>query len=44
LLYHVAVLLHARDLGWEDVIAVLRQRHQARAPDARFPRQPRKAP
>jgi phosphoribosyl-ATP pyrophosphohydrolase/phosphoribosyl-AMP cyclohydrolase len=34
LLYHVAVLLHARGLGWDDVIAVLQQRHQPRTLDA----------
>ena len=27
LLYHVAVLMEARDFGWEDVVAVLKQRH-----------------
>lgn len=34
LLYHLAVLLQARGLGWEDVVGVLRRRHQAKAPDA----------
>jgi phosphoribosyl-AMP cyclohydrolase / phosphoribosyl-ATP pyrophosphohydrolase len=27
LLYHVAVLMEARDFGWDDVIAILKQRH-----------------
>ena len=27
LLYHVAVLMEARDFGWDDVVAVLKQRH-----------------
>ena len=27
LLYHVAVLMEARDFGWNDVIAVLKERH-----------------
>lgn len=31
LLYHVAVLLQARDMGWEDVVSVLRARHEAKA-------------
>ena len=34
LLYHVAVLMEARDFGWEDVVAVLKQRH-AKAAKAR---------
>ena len=34
LLYHVAVLMEARGFGWEDVIAVLKQRH-AKAAKAR---------
>jgi phosphoribosyl-ATP pyrophosphohydrolase/phosphoribosyl-AMP cyclohydrolase len=29
LLYHVAVLMEARDFGWNEVIAVLRSRHPA---------------
>ena len=29
LLYHLAVLMEARGFGWEDVVAVLRQRHAA---------------
>ena len=28
LLYHLAVLMEARGFGWEDVIAVLRRRHE----------------
>jgi phosphoribosyl-ATP pyrophosphohydrolase/phosphoribosyl-AMP cyclohydrolase len=31
LLYHLAVLLHARGLSWEEVITVLRGRHEASA-------------
>jgi phosphoribosyl-ATP pyrophosphohydrolase/phosphoribosyl-AMP cyclohydrolase len=31
LLYHVAVLMEARDFGWSDVIAVLKNRHAARS-------------
>ena len=31
LLYHLAVLLQARGLSWEDVVTVLRRRHEARA-------------
>ena len=27
LLYHVAVLMEARDFGWDEVVAVLKQRH-----------------
>ena len=27
LLYHVAVLMKARDFGWDEVVAVLKQRH-----------------
>ena len=34
LLYHVAVLMEARGFGWEDVVAVLKQRH-AKAAKAR---------
>jgi len=34
LLYHVAVLMEARGFGWEDVVAVLKQRH-AKAANAR---------
>jgi phosphoribosyl-ATP pyrophosphohydrolase/phosphoribosyl-AMP cyclohydrolase len=34
LLYHVAVLMEARDFGWDDVVAVLKQRH-AKASNAR---------
>ena len=34
LLYHVAVLMEARGFGWDDVIAVLKQRH-AKASNAR---------
>ena len=34
LLYHVAVLMEARGFGWEDVVAVLKQRH-AKASNAR---------
>jgi phosphoribosyl-ATP pyrophosphohydrolase/phosphoribosyl-AMP cyclohydrolase len=34
LLYHVAVLLQARGLSWEDVVTVLRRRHEASAPGA----------
>ena len=34
LLYHVAVLMEARSFGWEDVVAVLKQRH-AKAAKAR---------
>lgn len=30
LLYHIAVLMEARGYGWEDVIAVLRRRHEGR--------------
>jgi phosphoribosyl-ATP pyrophosphohydrolase/phosphoribosyl-AMP cyclohydrolase len=29
LLYHVSVLMEARGFGWEDVAAVLRERHEA---------------
>lgn len=29
LLYHLAVLMHARDFDWDDVVAVLQQRHAA---------------
>ncbi len=29
LLYHVTVLMEARDFGWEDVAAVLRERHRS---------------
>lgn len=35
LLYHVAVLMEARGFGWEDVVAVLKQRH-AKAAKARI--------
>ncbi len=28
LLYHIAVLMEARGFGWEDVVAVLRRRHE----------------
>ena len=31
LLYHLAVLMQARGFGWDDVIAVLRQRHERQA-------------
>ena len=34
LLYHLAVLLQARGLGWEDIVDVLRRRHQASAQGA----------
>lgn len=34
LLYHVAVLMEARGFGWDDVVAVLKQRH-ANASNAR---------
>jgi phosphoribosyl-ATP pyrophosphohydrolase/phosphoribosyl-AMP cyclohydrolase len=34
LLYHVAVLMEARGFGWDDVVAVLKQRH-AKASNAR---------
>jgi phosphoribosyl-ATP pyrophosphohydrolase/phosphoribosyl-AMP cyclohydrolase len=30
LLYHIAVLMEARDFGWDDVIAVLKGRHAER--------------
>lgn len=30
LLYHLAVLMEARGFGWDEVIAALRQRHQAK--------------
>jgi phosphoribosyl-ATP pyrophosphohydrolase/phosphoribosyl-AMP cyclohydrolase len=30
LLYHIAVLMEARDFGWSDVIAVLKSRHSER--------------
>jgi phosphoribosyl-ATP pyrophosphohydrolase/phosphoribosyl-AMP cyclohydrolase len=30
LLYHVAVLMEARDFGWDEVIAVLKSRHSER--------------
>jgi phosphoribosyl-ATP pyrophosphohydrolase/phosphoribosyl-AMP cyclohydrolase len=30
LLYHIAVLMEARDFGWADVIAVLKSRHSER--------------
>jgi phosphoribosyl-ATP pyrophosphohydrolase/phosphoribosyl-AMP cyclohydrolase len=29
LLYHLAVLMEARGFGWEDVVAVLRRRHES---------------
>jgi phosphoribosyl-ATP pyrophosphohydrolase/phosphoribosyl-AMP cyclohydrolase len=32
LLYHLAVLMEARGFGWEDVIGVLRARHEERRP------------
>lgn len=32
LLYHLAVLLQARALGWDEVVAVLRRRHDTSAP------------
>lgn len=31
LLYHLCVLLQSRGMGWDDVVAVLRARHQASA-------------
>ncbi len=31
LLYHLAVLMEAKGFGWDDVVAVLKQRHSARA-------------
>jgi phosphoribosyl-ATP pyrophosphohydrolase/phosphoribosyl-AMP cyclohydrolase len=34
LLYHVAVLLEARGLSWDDIVEVLRSRHEAKAPSA----------
>jgi len=34
LLYHIAVLMEARDFGWDEVMAVLRQRHSERSASA----------
>jgi phosphoribosyl-ATP pyrophosphohydrolase/phosphoribosyl-AMP cyclohydrolase len=34
LLYHVSVLMEARAFGWDEVIAVLKQRHSERSPTA----------
>jgi phosphoribosyl-ATP pyrophosphohydrolase/phosphoribosyl-AMP cyclohydrolase len=34
LLYHIAVLMEARDFGWPDVIAVLKSRHSERSSTA----------
>jgi|tagenome__1003787_1003787.scaffolds.fasta_scaffold20988598_8 phosphoribosyl-ATP pyrophosphohydrolase/phosphoribosyl-AMP cyclohydrolase len=34
LLYHVAVLMKARDFGWDEVIAVLKNRHAGRSATA----------
>lgn len=34
LLYHLAVLMSARDFGWKDVMAVLRKRHSERTATA----------
>lgn len=34
LLYHVTVLMEARDFGWSDVVAVLRKRHSERSATA----------
>ncbi len=33
LLYHLAVLLEARGLSWDEVVDVLRRRHETSAPD-----------
>jgi len=34
LLYHLAVLLKARGLSWDEIVDVLRRRHEANAPGA----------
>jgi phosphoribosyl-AMP cyclohydrolase / phosphoribosyl-ATP pyrophosphohydrolase len=31
LLYHIAVLMEAKDFGWRDVVTVLKERHSARS-------------